>query len=146
MAGRTAVGTGYRVDVRLRGELDLAAAAALEETFRTMLLARPDVVALMLAEVRFVDAAGLRSLESCRRAGERAGVRVLLGRPSAAVRRLLRLTGTSGDWEVESRAAGWLDARGRRAAQSLTPACRYAAGRHGQPEAARRARPHRCRG
>ncbi|MCU1504653.1 MAG: anti-sigma-factor antagonist [Ilumatobacteraceae bacterium] len=58
-------------------------------------------VIIDLTEVTFIDSSGLRSLLSAsRRAGER-GTEVVLRSPSAAVRRLLEITGTEGQFRIE---------------------------------------------
>lgn len=135
---------GYRVDLRLRGELDIAAAPAVEHQFRALLGSGPPVLALSLGEVGFVDAAGLRSLEWCRRAGQRVGVRVLLDSPSAPVRRLLELTGTLDDWDIVPASSGPVACGGRSPSPRLrAAACRYAGGDRDLFGAAP-PRPHRC--
>src|SRR5260221_14489386 len=59
-------------------------------------------VVIDLTEVTFIDSSGLRSLLSAsRRAGER-GTEVILRSPSAAVRRLLAITGTEGQVRIEA--------------------------------------------
>jgi anti-anti-sigma factor len=63
-------------------------------------------VVIDLTEVTFIDSSGLRSLLSAsRRAGER-GTEVVLRSPSAAVRRLLAITGTEGQFRIEGGDAG----------------------------------------
>ncbi len=63
-------------------------------------------VVIDLTEVTFIDSSGLRSLLSAsRRAGER-GTEVVLRSPSAAVRRLLEITGTEAQFRIEDSATG----------------------------------------
>lgn len=77
--------------VRVRGEIDLAAAGAVRESVeRAGSMNTGHAVVLDLAEVTFLDSTGLREL--VRPAVERE---VVLRRPSAPVRKLLDLTGTA---------------------------------------------------
>jgi anti-sigma B factor antagonist len=63
-------------------------------------------VVIDLTEVTFIDSSGLRSLLSAsRRAGDR-GTEVVLRSPSAAVRRLLEITGTEGQFRIEDGIGG----------------------------------------
>jgi anti-anti-sigma factor len=85
--------------VLLRGELDLAAAAALR--------ARVDAAAaggliIDLREVTFIDSSMLRELVNARHELRRHGSRLVLSGVPAAVRRLLDLTGTAELFETAS--------------------------------------------
>jgi anti-anti-sigma factor len=83
------------LEVRLAGELDMAAAFRLEPEL-DRLLAAGDVRALVLdlADVGFVDSAGLGALLSIRERTGRLGIELAIARPSDAVRRLLELAGS----------------------------------------------------
>jgi anti-anti-sigma factor len=85
------------LEVLLAGELDMAAAFKLEPEL-DRLLAAEDVRALVLdlADVGFVDSAGLGALLSIRDRTNQLGIEMAIARPSDAVRRILELTG-SGD-------------------------------------------------
>jgi anti-anti-sigma factor len=78
--------------VRVRGELDVATAGALEK-----LLLRPrdrgEVVKLDLTELGFMDSTGLRVLLRAQQAAERGGWEVVLTGASAPVQRLFDLSG-----------------------------------------------------
>jgi anti-anti-sigma factor len=75
----------------------MAAAFRLEPELERLLAAR-DVRALVLdlADVGFVDSAGLGALLSIRERTTQLGIEMAIARPSDAVRRLLELAG-SGD-------------------------------------------------
>lgn len=86
-AGSRLATTRCRHTLFLRGELDLAAAAAVAAA-----LADPDVQTVDLSAVTFIDAAGLRVLVDAHRSRSRPpGLR--LRAPSWPVLRLLDLTG-----------------------------------------------------
>jgi anti-sigma B factor antagonist len=83
------------LEVRLAGELDMAAVFRLEPAL-DRLLAAQDVRALVLdlAGVGFVDSAGLGALLSIRERTSQLGIEMAIARPSDAVRRLLELSGS----------------------------------------------------
>ena len=78
--------------IRVRGELDVATAGALEK-----LLLRPrepgEVVRLDLSELGFMDSTGLRVLLRAQQAAERGGWEVVLTGASVPVQRLFDLSG-----------------------------------------------------
>jgi anti-anti-sigma factor len=78
--------------VRVRGELDVATAASLEN-----LLLRPrepgDVIQLDLSELAFMDSTGLRVLLRAQQAAVRGGWEVVLTGASVPVQRLFDLSG-----------------------------------------------------
>jgi anti-sigma B factor antagonist len=82
------------LEVALGGELDMAAAFKLEPAVE-QLLATEDVRALVLdlADVAFVDSAGLGAILAIRERTHQAGIGIEITRPSDPVRRLLDLTG-----------------------------------------------------
>ena len=83
------------LDVGLAGELDMAAAFRLESEFER-LLATPgiDGVVLDLADVSFLDSAGLGALLSIAEQARRLGLGVHTSSVSAPVRRILDATAT----------------------------------------------------
>src|SRR4051794_31508210 len=82
------------LEVAVAGDLDMAAAFRLESAVEP-LLAAADVPALVvdLADVRFVDSAGLGALLAIRERARDAGIPVSFARSSEPVRRILTLTG-----------------------------------------------------
>jgi anti-anti-sigma factor len=83
------------LEVALAGDLDMAVAFRLEPEL-DRLLVEPDVRALVLdlADVGFVDSAGLGALLSIRERANQLGIEMEIARASAPVRRLLGLTGS----------------------------------------------------
>jgi anti-anti-sigma factor len=83
------------VDVVLSGELDMAAAFRLESEL-DRLLATPEIrsVALDLADVGFLDSAGLGALLSIREQATRLGIDFRIARVSDPVQRILEATAT----------------------------------------------------
>ena len=75
----------------VRGELDEFTGSDLETTMRS----RPDVSAIDLGEVSFVDSAGLRSLLVLRQERVDVGGTIAIRRSSGAVRRVMRLAGVA---------------------------------------------------
>jgi anti-anti-sigma factor len=82
------------LEVALGGELDMAAAFKLEPAVE-QLIAAQDVRALVLdlADVAFVDSAGLGAILAIRERTREAGIGIAIVRPSDPVRRLLHLAG-----------------------------------------------------
>lgn len=83
--------------VRLTGELDLTGAEGLAQ--RIVAVAGSTVV-VDLAELAFVDAAGLRALVAARNQVETAGHSLVLTRPKPNVLRVLDISGLA-DWVSE---------------------------------------------
>lgn len=81
-----------RVTVRLIGELDRASAAIAHLALDRAGSEATETV-LDLSEVEFLDAAGLRFLISAQRRARSARRRLIVCRPSLAVRRMLELSG-----------------------------------------------------
>jgi anti-anti-sigma factor len=77
----------------VRGELDLASYRSLEEALGRALESCPKSVVLDLAELEFMDVAGLRSVLRAQESLTAAGKRLVLAAPAPGVRRLLALTG-----------------------------------------------------
>jgi anti-anti-sigma factor len=88
---------GASIEVALSGELDMAVAFRLE-TEIDRLLATPGIRTLVLdlADVSFVDSAGLGALLSIREEATRVGIGLTIARVSALVRRLLDVTAARG--------------------------------------------------
>ena len=83
------------VDIRVAGELDLAAAGSLRTRVEEALVTRPRSLRVSLADVTFLDCAGLGELLACRRRARRSGVRLTVTSASRPVLRLLQLTDTT---------------------------------------------------
>jgi anti-anti-sigma factor len=88
---------GAAIAIRLTGEVDVAAAAAVR--------ARVDAAAagplvLELSAVTFVDSSGLRELLRARMECDRRGGRLVLAGVPPTVARLFDLTGTAGMFEI----------------------------------------------
>lgn len=83
------------LDVALAGELDMAASFRLESELER-LVATPGIegVVLDLAEISFLDSAGLGALLSIREQATRLGRDVRIDRMSEPVRRVLDATAT----------------------------------------------------
>jgi len=85
------------------GDIDVAGGPVLEDVLlaQEQHLDADGSVVIDLTDVTFIDSSGLRSLLSAsRRAGERSGA-VVLRSPSASVRRLLEITGTTSQFRID---------------------------------------------
>ena len=80
------------VTIYLRGELDLGSAPNLERIVQDAVAASP-VTVIDLADLEFMDSTGLRLFAETHRTARAAGARLLLGRPSHAVLRVLQVAG-----------------------------------------------------
>src|SRR4051794_17064595 len=105
------------------GDIDLAGGPLLDAAITRVENANPLVIDL--AAVEFIDSSGLRSLLAASRRADARGTRVVLRRPSSGVVRLLTITGTTEQFDVEE----------------ASPACP----RCPRPRTLRRAPPHRAR-
>ncbi|GAA1180250.1 STAS domain-containing protein [Pseudonocardia alaniniphila] len=85
----TGTDTGLRVDVRLDGELDLATVDLVTDALACLRDERPELVVIDLSALRFVDAHGLRVVDSIHRELCGAGGRLVLAMPSPRVARVL---------------------------------------------------------
>lgn len=85
------------------GDIDLANTGEIErgvdEVLRTN---RISALILDLTAVEFIDSTGLRMLWEVRQRAQDAGAKLVLRTPSAAVMRLLRLTGMHRIFQVEN--------------------------------------------
>jgi anti-sigma B factor antagonist len=86
-----------RVLVRLEGELDLATAPQLAQTFDELRDVGWDAIALDLSDADFVDSTGLRTLLETQARARREGWRFELRGRSRGFERLLTVTGLD-DW------------------------------------------------
>jgi anti-sigma B factor antagonist len=96
---------GASIEVQPAGELDMAATFRLEPQVER-LLAEDGVrrLVLNLAEVRFIDSAGIGALLSIRERTERLSVEMALTNVPAPVQRVLELTGTGAQVEPQATA------------------------------------------
>jgi anti-anti-sigma factor len=85
------------------GDVDLAGGPLLEAA----ILQREDhhPIVIDLAAVEFIDSSGLRSLLGASRRAHERHTEVVLRNPSPEVKRLLEITGTAGQFRIESSAA-----------------------------------------
>jgi anti-sigma B factor antagonist len=82
----------------LRGEIDSYTAPDLADR----LAAEPLVEVVDVAGVTFIDSSGLRAIVEAHQARATAGSRLVLRAPSAAVQRLLEISGLAGHLDVVS--------------------------------------------
>jgi anti-anti-sigma factor len=86
------------------GDIDLAGGPLVDAAILETESERP--VVIDLNEVTFIDSSGLRSLlGASKRAGDR-GSEIVLRSPSPAVRRLLEITGTEGQFRIDDGPGG----------------------------------------
>jgi anti-anti-sigma factor len=83
---------GQAAVLALGGELDLASHRSLEEAVGSALAAGSALVVLDLADLEFMDVAGLRSVLRAEQRARAAGAPLVLAGPSSGIRRLLALT------------------------------------------------------
>jgi anti-anti-sigma factor len=83
---------GNAVLVRLRGELDISTAPALEENLARAESDGPALLVIDLSRLEFMDSTGLRLLIGADARARTAGRRLVLGRGNEMVQRVLRLT------------------------------------------------------
>ena len=95
--------TGLRVDIRLDGELDLATVDLVTDALTCLRDERPELVVIDLSALRFVDARGLRAVDSIHRELNAAGGRLVLAMPSPHVARVLAVADLDPQISVWSR-------------------------------------------
>jgi anti-anti-sigma factor len=83
---------GAILTIMLSGDVDLATVERLEEDIDFGFDGGERLVVLDLASVEFIDSTGLRLLLQLKRKAEEQGARMLIGRLSQPVKRLLDLT------------------------------------------------------
>jgi anti-anti-sigma factor len=93
-AGRDAV-------LELSGELDIASSSDLVRAARHALRVQPQNLVMDLNEVTFMDLTGTRALIGCRRLAVARNSELILRRPSAAVRRMLDVSGLHAVFAVQ---------------------------------------------
>jgi anti-sigma B factor antagonist len=82
------------------GDIDLAGGPLLESAILRVEGVGP--VIIDLTSVEFIDSSGLRSLLTASRRAEDRSSFVILRNPSAGVKRLLNITGTTDQFRIES--------------------------------------------
>ena len=83
---------GGLVTLALNGELDLASVDSIQEVLDGLVSEGP-VLVLDLEKLEFMDSTGLRLLGRVHQTAEQKGSRLLLGRVSPAVRRVIHVAG-----------------------------------------------------
>jgi anti-sigma B factor antagonist len=86
-------GRDGEVVVRVRGEIDMAAAPVFRERLTAVIESNGDDVVIDLADVSFMDSSGLVVLVEAHQKLESASRKLLIARPSPAVTRVLEVTG-----------------------------------------------------
>ena len=81
------------------GDINLAGGPLLDTAILRLEGSKP--VVIDLAAVEFIDSSGLRSLLAASRRAEGRGTTVVLRRPSSGVLRLLGITGTTEQFQIE---------------------------------------------
>ncbi len=109
-----ATDTGQQIRLQVHGELDSCTDEQLVDAV-TQALATSGIsqVDMDLAGVRFMDAAGVRSLLTCRRAATEAGIPLTLVDPNPMVTRVLDALGLLGHFTVTGAAASATGRAGR---------------------------------
>jgi anti-anti-sigma factor len=88
--------------LRPSGEIDIAAVARLRSSWLALCeMTRPELVVVDLAEVTFMDVAGVGLLVAVRNRQQQHGGRILLRSVPAPVAKVLHLTGVSGLFPVD---------------------------------------------
>ncbi|MGH2452831.1 MAG: STAS domain-containing protein [bacterium] len=85
--------------LHVSGEVDLFTAPLLRSHLE-LLVQQGKNVAVVLTDVRFIDMAGIRTLEHCHRLAEERGSRVVLASPSAMVRRVFEILGIHRTFDI----------------------------------------------
>jgi anti-anti-sigma factor len=88
------------------GDIDLAGGPLLETAIARCEESSAQPVVIDLGGVEFIDSSGLRSLLSASRRAAERGTSVVLRRPSSGVRRLLSITGTTDQFELDGMEGG----------------------------------------
>ncbi len=94
-----------RSHISVNGELDLSSARLLDETVEWLRRDGHRHITLDLGALTFLDCAVLSVLVRAHRALRSAGGQLTLIRPTAAARRLFRLTGLDGELDIRSSSA-----------------------------------------
>ena len=91
---------GDSLVVRALGELDIATANSLDEELRRVWYCDAAPILLDLGEVEFLDSVGVRSLLAVAKHSRETGNRVRIRQDSAAVRRVITVSGLEGSLPV----------------------------------------------
>lgn len=86
----------------VHGDIDVAGGPTLEASVRSRENGSP--VVLDLGDVDFIDSSGLRTLLAVSQRASARGTKVCLRNVGSAVQRILDITGTAGQFELESSA------------------------------------------
>jgi anti-anti-sigma factor len=92
--------------VAISGEVDVGSEAQLQQSLLRIIRECPGKLMLDVSDVSFMDCAGLRALLATRRRAEMRGVSVRLIATSAAVRRIIELTGAQEALAMERSTTG----------------------------------------
>ena len=87
--------------VTLAGDLDIASAPRLGETFDWLCEQGCQQIVVDVAEVSFVDSSGLAAFVRAHQTLLHAGGRLTLRRPGHSMRRLLEMTGLSSEFRIQ---------------------------------------------
>lgn len=91
--------TDGRTTIRLSGEFDTQAAQSFDRAMDSVMMSKPAMVVIDLAEVSFIDSSGLRSLIRAQRVISVTGS-LTLQNPRPATVRLLDITGLADEFSV----------------------------------------------
>jgi anti-sigma B factor antagonist len=94
-------GIDGHVVLRVSGEIDISATPLFNERLADVIAAGDDDVAVDLAEVTFIDSAGLTVLVLARQQLGAAGRKLLIARPSAPVTRVLEIAGLDVVFDIQ---------------------------------------------
>ncbi|HVX43346.1 MAG TPA: STAS domain-containing protein [Mycobacteriales bacterium] len=95
---RVSSGSG---EVILSGELDVASAPRVGETLDWLCEQGCREIVVDLADVSFVDSSGLAAFVRAHQALQHSGGRLTLRRPGHSMRRLLTMTGLTGEFRIQ---------------------------------------------
>jgi anti-sigma B factor antagonist len=85
-------GSGSRVFVQLKGELDISTAPLLQTTLADVLGDTPEEIVLNLADVSYVDSTGLSLFITATKRARAQGGKLVLQNPQESTQRLLEIT------------------------------------------------------
>jgi anti-sigma B factor antagonist len=85
-------GSGSRVFVALKGELDISTAPLLQDTLADVLGDGPAEIVLNLSELNYVDSTGLSLFITATKRARAEGSKLVLRDPQASTQRLLEIT------------------------------------------------------
>jgi anti-sigma B factor antagonist len=85
-------GSGSRVFIQLKGELDISTAPLLQATLANVLGDSPGEIVLNLADVSYVDSTGLSLFITATKRAHAEGSKLVLRDPQESTQRLLEIT------------------------------------------------------